>query len=57
MADIAMCIKKDCPSFGKCYRAQAKPSDIWQVYQNFDNGKKDKCKKFIKIAVEGTCKP
>jgi hypothetical protein len=57
MPDISMCIKKDCPSFYRCYRAQAKPNDIWQVYQEFDNGEKDKCEDFIKIAVEGTCKP
>ncbi len=57
MPDISMCIKKDCPSFHRCYRAQAKPNDIWQVWQEFDNGEKDKCENFIKIAVEGTCKP
>ena len=47
MSDISMCIKKDCPSFHRCHRAQAKPNDIWQVWQEFDNKGKRKCEHFI----------
>ena len=47
MADIAMCQKKDCPSFDNCYRAQARPSDLYQAYANFDNLGKAKCADFI----------
>ena len=52
MPDISMCIKKDCPSFKHCYRAQAKPNDIWQVYQEFDNGDKDKCDNYKEFYIE-----
>jgi len=43
MPDISMCIKKDCPSFDVCYRAQAKPNEPNQTYQEFDNDSKEKC--------------
>ena len=46
MADIAMCVKKDCPSFDKCYRAQAVKS-MHQNYMAFDNKDADKCDHFI----------
>jgi hypothetical protein len=47
MADIAMCLKKDCPNFDNCYRAQARASDPYQNYQSFDNGHKAKCADFV----------
>ena len=50
MADISMCIKKDCPSFGECYRAQAKPNDAWQVWQEFDNCGESCCDDYIPLA-------
>lgn len=46
MADLAMCVKKDCPSFDNCYRAQATKSAI-QCFAEFDNGHKAKCLDFI----------
>lgn len=50
MPDISMCIKKDCPSFEHCYRAQAKPNDP-QIYNSFDNGEKDRCEFWLEINV------
>lgn len=35
MPDITMCSGLFCPEWGRCYRAQAKPSN-WQVYYNFE---------------------
>jgi len=43
MADIAMCEKKDCPSFTTCYRAQAVKSEYRQSYMYFDNGTDSCC--------------
>ena len=48
MADIAMCQKKDCPSFDNCYNAQARVVDTeWQTYAHYDNGHKSKCADFV----------
>lgn len=34
MADITMCVQKNCPKFSECYRAQAKPNEYRQSYFN-----------------------
>lgn len=34
MADIAMCLNRQCPKFSACYRAQAEASR-WQSFSNF----------------------
>lgn len=47
MADIAMCTKSDCPSFGECYRAQAKPNEYRQSYMDFDNAGESCCDDYI----------
>jgi hypothetical protein len=49
MADIAMCEKKDCPSFGECYRAQAVKSEYRQSYMKFDNGTESCCDDYIPV--------
>lgn len=36
MADLTMCLSKDCKQFKNCYRAQATPNLIQQSYSNFD---------------------
>jgi hypothetical protein len=46
MADIAMCKNIICPSFKKCYRAQATPNPYRQGYMLFDYGDKDKCDEY-----------
>ena len=51
MADIAMCQSEACPSRGKCYRHEAIPDAIGQVYGSFDqlrNGGQ-KCERFIPL--------
>lgn len=35
MADIAMCMNKDCPSTALCHRATAVPNDRRQSYQTY----------------------
>jgi len=35
MADISMCNNEGCPSFEKCYRAQAIPSPRRQAFTDF----------------------
>jgi len=52
MAGIAMCLKKDCPSFYNCYRAQAVANTPWQTYNQFDNKGKAKCDDFIAMTPE-----
>jgi len=48
MADIAMCLKKDCPSFDNCYNAQAVVvNPEWQTYGEYNNKGKAKCNDFI----------
>jgi hypothetical protein len=49
MADIAMCLDKDCPSFKECYRAQAKPNIHWQTYHVFLRHNEKECKDFIPL--------
>ena len=34
MADITMCVSKNCTLKDYCYRSTAKPS-FWQAYNNF----------------------
>lgn len=43
MADITMCVNKDCPLRNKCYRATAKADPLWQSYSKYEpqNGKCD----------------
>jgi hypothetical protein len=50
MADIAMCTKSDCPSFGECYRAQAEPNEYVQNYHDFDNAGESCCDDYIPVA-------
>ena len=47
MADIAMCLKKDCPSFDNCKLAQSIANTPWQTYHTFDNGTDSKCADFV----------
>jgi len=49
MADIAMCLKDDCPSFKECYRAQAEPNGPHQTFQAFDNHGESCCDDYIPI--------
>lgn len=35
MPDITMCVNKQCPLRGKCYRYRAVPDD-WQSYTKFE---------------------
>lgn len=49
MADIAMCEKKDCPSFTECYRAQAVANDYRQSYALFDNAGESCCDDYIPV--------
>ena len=42
-----MCKKKDCPSFGMCYRAQAEPNEPNQTYDDFDNAGESCCDDYI----------
>ena len=48
MADICMCLKKDCPKADKCYRKRAKP-DSYQSVSYFENAcnKEDGYRHFI----------
>ncbi len=50
MADISMCTKSDCPSFGECYRAQATPNQHRQIYIDFDNAGESCCDDYIPVA-------
>jgi hypothetical protein len=47
MPDISMCQKQDCPSFHKCYRAQAIPNPYRQAYMEFDNKGGTQCADYI----------
>ncbi len=49
MPDISMCGNKNCPSYKKCYRAQANPGH-WQSYSYFkpEDGEQ-KCKSFLQL--------
>jgi len=50
MPDITMCANSGCPSFAKCYLAQAVPS-TWQSYDSFKvPDRRVKCKRFRAIA-------
>lgn len=49
MADIAMCLKSDCPSFATCYRAQAAENEYRQAYMDFNNKDKERCDDYIPI--------
>ena len=49
MPDISMCTKKDCPSFGMCYRAQAEPNEPNQTYDDFDNAGESCCDDYIPV--------
>ena len=50
MADIAMCLSEDCPSRDKCYRHEAVPDAIGQVYGDFESLRDgDKCERFIPL--------
>jgi hypothetical protein len=53
MCDIAMCTKKDCPSFHKCRRAQDIKDTHFQWYMKFDNLLSDKCNFYIKKTKTG----
>jgi hypothetical protein len=57
MADIAMCTKSDCPSFGECYRAQAKPDEYAQNYHDFDNYGESCCDDYIPVGPVWINKP
>ena len=35
MPDITMCVSTKCTLKDKCYRSTAKPSLVWQAYNNF----------------------
>lgn len=37
MADITMCLNKECPKIDKCYRANATPNPFWQSWSKFEN--------------------
>jgi len=54
MPDISMCSKKDCPSFDKCYRAQATENKYRQAYGMFDNGGESCCDYYIPVAPKWT---
>jgi hypothetical protein len=47
MPDISMCRQKDCPSFWKCYRAQAEPSKRQSYISATIEG--DKCRLYWPI--------
>ena len=49
MADISMCSKNDCPSFEKCYRAQATANE-WQAYGMFDNAGESCCDDYVPVS-------
>lgn len=50
MPDISMCNNKACPSFEKCYRAQAEPKRRRQSFASFGpNDGADKCEHFVEI--------
>ena len=46
MPDISMCNDYSCPTFDKCYRAQAKPSEYRQSYFRDSPRDKDGCNYF-----------
>ncbi len=37
MADISMCLGKNCPKKKKCYRYTARPNPYAQSYSDFEN--------------------
>lgn len=49
MVDISMCVQNECPKFGECYRAQAKPSEYRQSYFTGLNFDEDGCVYLIKM--------
>lgn len=50
MPDISMCDNKACPSFEKCYRAQADPSPRRQSFGSFKPKQgHDRCDDFVEI--------
>lgn len=47
MPDISLCANKECPSYSKCYRAQAVPNEFRQAYGMFRPKEgKDSCRYF-----------
>jgi hypothetical protein len=47
VADIAMCINKECPSKAYCYRYTAKANEYRQAYMDFKPATgQDKCEDF-----------
>lgn len=36
MPDMTMCANADCPHREACYRAQAKPSPLWQSHAAYE---------------------
>lgn len=51
MTMLAMCGKRDCPSYDSCYRAQAE-ADQHQAYNDFDNNGESCCDYYIPIKPE-----
>lgn len=41
MADITMCIPRNCPVKDKCYRYTAPENKYWQAYSEYDAENKD----------------
>lgn len=56
MPDISMCQNNKCPSFSKCYRAQAVPTPYRQTYGGFaPSPGEEKCDKFSELNLGITC--
>jgi hypothetical protein len=43
MPDITMCLNKECPLRGTCYRFNAKADPHWQSYSDFKPDENGKC--------------
>lgn len=46
MPDITMCTNRACPSFSKCYRAQAHPNGHRQSYAFFEPDESGRCERY-----------
>lgn len=49
MPDISMCRNKECPSYSRCYRAQAVPNPRRQSIMKFDHKGGSRCEYFWQI--------
>jgi len=47
MADISMCLNKDCPKKEQCYRFTAPPDEPYQWYSEFKPDENGECEDFV----------